>query len=292
MNKTTPLQLYFLTFIALIAFAANSVICRIALKELYIDPASFTFIRLLSGAITLIILVLFMNKTTLIPLNVSIFKRYLLSSLMLLIYALAFSYAYIALDAATGAFILFGFVQLTIVIVAFLKGRNPALIDLLGLVLAMLGLLYLMYPALQLPSWKNFLLMVISGIAWGAYSLLGKSSHSPLIDTSYNFIFTIPLILLFILFNIEQLHLSIYGSLLAVLSGSCMSALGYALWYLVIHKFNDTQIGILQLLVPVFAAILGFYLIDENINERLLFSGLMILIGILLTILPKKRLIS
>ena len=282
--------LYLYSFISLLAFAANSLLCRIALKDEYIDATSFTLLRLLSAAVVLFLLVFVTKaKSISIKLNRCILRKYWFSSIMLFMYALCFSLAYIGLSTGTGALILFGFVQITLVITSLIYGHKVDKLTSLGLAIALFGLGYLVYPSLLLPSFVNFILMSISGIAWGIYTLKGQNSQDPLLDTFYNFLLTIPLISLVTLFMLPSLSLSFYGVLLSITSGGIMSALGYALWYKVIKNFTFIQSGVLQLSVPIIAAIAGSIIVDEAMSLSLFISTSFILTGIYLTLLAKKH---
>ena len=206
-NQLSILKITFLTVIALCTFAANSVICRLALESGLIDPSSYTSIRLLSGTFALMILVRLGSSTE------SMDKKGSWSGgLTLFIYACTLSYAYISLDTATGALILFGAVQLTIMFISIIKGEKISALEWLGITIAFCGFVYLVWPLMSEPSFKGAILMVISGITWGLYTLIGKGSRRPLIDTCYNFVRTIPfVILLFLLTFFENLGIKKSG---------------------------------------------------------------------------------
>lgn len=282
---------FYLTASALIAFAANSVLCRLALGEASIDAASFTMIRLLSGAVTLWILINLKNFITNNEnKNKSKSGGNWYGSLMLFIYALTFSFAYITLETATGALILFGSVQITIILVNTLKGNRLHIIEWLGVALAFTGFVYLILPDINTPSVIGFLLMSISGIAWGLYTLNGRGSQDPLKDTAHNFIKTIPMIMILGLVQLVVLkdsQISSNGIFLAVASGAIASGVGYSIWYRVLPGLSVVLSAVLQLLVPVIAALGGILLVNELITHRLVISALMILGGILLVILTK-----
>jgi len=294
MNKPSLIKTILFTALALMAFAANSVLCRLALGEKSIDAASFTIVRLFSGAITLWVLIYLKsmignNKSN--KEKASSGSWY--GSLMLFIYALAFSFAYITLDTATGALILFGSVQITMILVNTFKGNRLHLIEWLGVVLAFTGFVYLMLPGINTPSLYGFILMTISGIAWGFYTLNGRGSQNPLMDTAHNFIKTIPLIVIVGILQIlimKGIQLSKTGIFLAILSGAIASGVGYSIWYSVLPNLSVVLSAVLQLLVPVIAAFGGILFVNELITQRLLLSGLMILCGILLVILSKQYL--
>lgn len=285
-NKNSPsiLKTSIFTLVALIAFAANSVICRSALKEKLIDPGAFTVIRLVSGAAALLLLVYFRHNKK----NEKRSKGSWISAFMLFMYAAAFSFAYVSIDAATGALIVFGTVQITMITYALLKGYKMQILEWLGVLLAFLGFIYLMLPGAKTPSLLGSIIMVVSGIGWGMYSILGKKSKNPLEDTAYNFLRSI-LFLLFILFFLINEHTySLHGVLLALLSGIVTSGLGYTIWYMALKGLNSVQASVVQLLVPVLAAIGGIIFIGEGISMELIISGALILGGILIITLVKQ----
>jgi len=271
------------TTLALIAFAGNSVLCRMALGEQTIDAASFTHIRLLSGAVVLfLILKSKPGKTN----NSSTGSWF--AAITLFVYALSFSYAYITLDTATGALILFGVVQITMVVYTVTKGKRLHLSEWIGVSFALCGFIYLVLPGLTTPSLSGFLLMTLSGIAWGMYTLIGRGSTHPLEETTFNFVRTIPLIILLGVFTITNAQLSNQGIILAILSGAIASGIGYTIWYMALPALSATQAGVVQLLVPVFAAIGGIFFVGEQLSLRLLLAGSMILGGILVVIIGKQ----
>jgi len=270
------------TTIALLAFAANSVICRYALKDHAIDPGMFTTIRLISGALILVILV-FVSKER----RKEKSKGSWVSAAMLFLYAAAFSFAYVSLETGIGALIIFGVVQITMISSSIISGYKLSLIEWFGIILALSGFLYLLLPGASAPSLTGFLLMTLSGIGWGIYSLRGKKSKHPLVDTAYNFLRSIPFLILILYFLAQESNFTTEGVLLALLSGIVTSGLGYTIWYLALRGLNSIQASIVQLLVPVLAAIGGVIFIGEIISFRLTASSLMILGGILLLILKK-----
>ena len=211
----------FLTIAALIAFAANSILCRIALGTGLIDPAGFTIVRLLSASITLYCLFIFkqvlqiknskaVNYSNINDINVEnniTSKGSWLGSMCLFFYAITFSYAYLNLDTGTGALILFGAVQIFMICYSVLKGHALLKIEWLGLAVAFVGFVYLIYPEINTPSITGLLLMTISGVAWAGYTIIGKQSSAPLQDTSYNFFRTIPFVLMLTVFTITLLSI-------------------------------------------------------------------------------------
>jgi drug/metabolite transporter (DMT)-like permease len=258
-----------------------------ALKENAIDAGSFTSIRLISGAVILLVLINIGNKGNK-P------ERYgsWYASLMLFFYAITFSFAYISLDTGTGALILFGSVQITMILISFLKGIRLKMKEWIGVILAFGGFVYLMLPQLTTPSVLGFLLMTMAGISWGMYTLNGRGSEKPLVDTAGNFIKTLPLTLLIIisLLMFGDAVLSLQGIILAILSGALASGVGYAIWYAALKDLTTTQAAVVQLLVPVIAAAGGVLFISESITNRLIISAVLVLGGILLVILGREKL--
>ncbi len=261
--------------------------CRLALGEETIDAASFTVIRLLSGVVILAVIVLGRNAGKPVA-----SKGSWLASLMLFAYAVTFSYAYISLDTGTGALILFGSVQITMILLSLISGNRLHRMEWLGVVLAFAGFIYLVLPRLSTPSLSGFMLMTVAGIAWGLYTLRGRGSTQPLNDTAYNFARTLPFLLLLFAFTYQNAELSQRGVMLAVLSGALASGLGYAIWYAALAGLSATQAAVIQLLVPVIAAIGGVIFADEVITLRLLLSSMMVLGGIMMVILTRFYLVQ
>ena len=270
------------TGMALIAFAANSVLCRLALGERAIDASSFTVIRLLSGAMVLLAIISIKgNKTD------SSTKGSWSASLMLFLYALTFSFAYITLDTGTGALILFGSVQITMILLSLISGDRLHITEWTGVAIAFIGFVYLILPGLTTPSAMGFLLMVVAGIAWGIYTLKGRSSDVPLMDTAYNFLRALPLVIILAIITVKNAHYSYEGVLLAVLSGGIASGIGYTIWYIALGGLSATQAAVVQLLVPVIAAFGGIVFVSEAATLRLTASATMILGGILMVVLGR-----
>ncbi|WP_370583987.1 EamA family transporter [Motiliproteus sp. SC1-56] len=203
-------------------------------------------------------------------------------------YAACFSYAYNSLDTATGALILFGAVQLSMILTTLFKGGRLRSAEWMGLGLALSGLTYLLLPGLQAPPLTGFALMAAAGAAWGGYTLKGKGSSSPLADTTSNFIRALPLALLLLPWALWQGQLSIAGVLLATASGGLASAIGYCIWYRALAGLSVTQAGVVQLSVPLIAAAGGLLFAGESLSGRLLIAGALILGGIGLTLLKRR----
>jgi drug/metabolite transporter (DMT)-like permease len=279
-----------LTLLALVAFAGNSVLCRLALQGNEIDAASFTIIRLLSGALVLWVL-LFLQHGRPLPFRLLSIRQPLmawLAPLVLFVYAAFFSFAYVLLNTGVGALFLFGAVQITMISIAIYKGKHLLLQEWCGVILAFGGLVYLIYPSLDPSSTVSDIslwgagMMLLSGIAWGLYSLQGSQSKDPLNDTANNFLKTIPFVLiLFVAFVFEVPKVSSTGLWLALASGMITSGLGYAVWYSALKGLTDIQAAVVQLFVPVLAAVGGLVFASEIITLHITIAGLMVISGIL-----------
>jgi drug/metabolite transporter (DMT)-like permease len=272
-----------LTAFALTAFAFNSILCRMALAAGEIDPASFTTVRLVSGAAVLAALLLASRKTLSVVKSGNWFSAFFLFA-----YAVAFSFAYLGLTTATGALILFGCVQLTMFGVSLYRGVRPGALEWVGLVVAFSGLVYLVLPGLSAPPLTSALLMAAAGITWGGYTLRGKGSENPLADTTGNFIRSVPMVFIVALLFLPNLTASWRGVGLAVLSGAIASGVGYSVWYAALKYHTPTRAAVLQLSVPIITAVLGILLLAETASWRLTTAGVLILGGIGLTLLRRK----
>jgi len=273
------MYILFLTLLALIAFAANSILCRLALYDGLMDAGSFTAFRLISGAVMLGFIFSFRKQR----------QTNLQSSGSWMAATLLFIYAYIALDIATGALILFAAGQITLILAALFMGSRLSFLEWMGLLLAFAGFVYLMLPSASTPSWVGFVLMSISGVAWGFYTLMGKSSSQPLADTTSNFIRSLPMVVLLLLFSFEYTHFDAQSLLYAVLSGAIASGVGYTIWYMALEKLQTVHAAVVQLLVPVLAALGGMMLLSEPITVQFIISSMIILSGILLVILQRSK---
>ena len=279
--------------LALCAFAGNSVLCRLAIGSGDIDAGSFTILRLAAGALALsLILVLTKKRSSIAQRAGSWF-----GALSLFVYAASFSYAYILLDTGVGALILFGTVQITAVCYGWIRGETLGLLKAVGLLFAFSGLVYLLLPnKLGLDqgsiSVVGFLLMSLSGLAWGIYTILGRSSAAPLPDTASNFVRSLPfaaaLLIAMFVFS-SKLSLSYSGIFAAVASGALTSGLGYTIWYLALPKLTSIQSGVFQLSVPLIAAFGGLIFVGEDFGFRLLLSMLLTLSGIALVVLSGSK---
>ncbi|GGW55092.1 DMT family transporter [Alishewanella tabrizica] len=283
-SKLSSLHLALLTLLALLAFAGNSLLCRAALAHTSIDAASFTTVRLVSGALVLWLLArLHVAKTA------ASGRGNALSALALFGYAAGFSFAYTQLDTGMGALILFGAVQASMIGYGIWRGERLALWQWFGLALALVGLALLLWPGEAAASLPAALLMLAAGIAWGIYSIRGKGAGHPLQVTAGNFLLAVPLTLLLSLLWLNHARWDAMGLMYALLSGIVTSGLGYAIWYSVLPKLAASSAATLQLTVPLFAAVAGIVLLNEPVSVRLLSAAVAICAGIALVIFCKHR---
>ncbi len=276
------LRIFVLIFLAMIAFAGNSLLCRIALKHTSIDAASFTTIRLTAGAIMLWLIVKMRHDA---PAS----KGNWFSALVLFIYAAGFSFAYVSLPASTGALLLFGAVQATMIGHGIWQGERLQRPQLLGLLLAFAGLVGLLLPGLTAPPLFGSVLMLIAGIAWGIYSLRGKGAGDPIRVTAGNFLRTIPIAAVLIVIFWNKISLNNPGFWYAIVSGALTSGIGYAIWYSALPALKATTAATVQLSVPVIAALGGIVFLGESLTWRLILASLAILGGVVLVILEKQQ---
>lgn len=272
------------TSFALVAFAFNSILCRMALRTGEADAAGFTAVRLASGAVALIaISYFFAGKGT------ALRRGNWISAFFLFAYAICFSFAYIGLTAATGALILFSSVQFTMIAVALYRGERPSGLEWIGLLIALGGLVWLLFPSLSSPPLTASLFMSAAGISWGFYTLRGKGSANPLRDTTGNFIRAVPMIVIAAIPFLSQINLSGRGFVLAVLSGAVTSGIGYTVWYAALKHHSATRAAVLQLSVPIITAFVGVLLLSEVMTNRLLIASVFILGGIGLAIFGRRN---
>tara|TARA_B100000446_G_scaffold64712_1_gene61310 strand:- start:1996 stop:2841 length:846 start_codon:yes stop_codon:yes gene_type:complete len=275
------IKLVLLAVLAMTAFAANSLLCRMALVETDIDPASFTFWRLTSGALMLILLVVMRNQKPLQEGNMA-------SAIALFVYAAGFSFAYISMTTGAGALLLFGAVQVTMISWGLFKGERMSALQWGGFLLALIGLILLLLPNAAVPQLSSALMMLAAGIAWGVYSLKGKGAKFPIEATAGNFIRATPLalVLLVIFWPGGEFHAE--GMAYAVASGAIASALGYALWYSILVHIAAIKAATLQLSVPVLAVFAGWVFLDETVTLRIILSSLAVIGGVAMVIWVKK----
>jgi drug/metabolite transporter (DMT)-like permease len=276
-------RLVSLTLIALLAFAGNSLLCRAAFTQTTIDPASFTALRLLSGAITLAFLVVLRTRS-----RVDAGVGNWTSALALFAYAAGFSFAYVHLSAGVGALILFGSVQTTMIADGLYRGERMGRTQVAGLALACGGLVGLLLPGLSAPPLWGAAFMVMAGVAWGVYSLRGRGVGDPLRVTTGNFVRAAILGLILSGVSWAQASGSTTGAMYAVLSGAIASGLGYAIWYAALPALRSTTAATVQLSVPLIAAVGGLLLLGEAPSLRLLLASVAILGGIAMVVLKRK----
>ena len=287
------------TMTALIAFAANSLLCRMALVDGAIDAWNFTAIRLLSGAACLgLIMTLqahYIKRTDLkytenLDCTVLKDKGDWLSTISLVIYAICFSVAYQALDTGTGALILFAVVQLTMIGWGIYNKEKLNRVQWLALLIAFIGFMYLMLPSATTPSLSGALMMAISGVAWGVYSIRGKTCVSPLRTTGFNFLRSLVAVPILALVGMSYLtDISMKGVILGAASGAIASGIGYSIWYVAMPLLKTTQSAVVQLCVPILAAIMGVVFLSEQLTLEFVIASLVILGAVLVFVLNKNR---
>lgn len=274
------IKLFVSIFIALLFLATNSILCKMAISTQNIDAFSFTFLRIFSGTVLLLCIYFYKNKN----LKLS-FKKSWISSFLLFLYAICFSYSYINMFAGIGTLILFAVVQISMILIALFYKEKLTINKILGVIVAFGGLAFLLYPKEDFSiSFFHTFLMVISGIAWAIYSVIGKSSTNALLNTTDNFFKAIIFAIIFMLFFINEFKFDLYTSFLAILSGSITSGLGYLIWYEVLPKIQITTASVLQLIVPILAIFLSVIILDEKFSLELAISTFIILFGIFLAL--------
>jgi drug/metabolite transporter (DMT)-like permease len=297
------------TAFALLAFAFNSILCRLALRGGEADAAGFTAVRLASGAAMLIGISYFAAGRVGSPDSLSsprgvssphvskgststsastsasnLIRGSWPSAFFLFAYAVCFSFAYLGLTAGTGALILFGSVQITMIGTAIIRGERPRMLEWLGFVAAAGGLVYLVLPGLASPPFLHALLMAGAGAAWGFYTLRGNGSSDPLANTTGNFVRSLPMIAVVVITCFASVSLSNTGMILGILSGAIASGIGYTVWYAALKHLTATRAAILQLPVPLFTAVLGILLLSETATTRLAIASAFVLGGVGLTL--------
>jgi len=256
-----------LTAVAMVAFAANSLLCRAALGAGLIDAASFASVRVMSGAVVLFVILAVRDGRPVLP------KADWRMVVTLFLYVAFFSFAYIWLSAGTGALLLFGAVQLTMFAVALYGGERFTLLSWAGFAAALLGLVWLVAPGVTAPDPLGAALMVVAGIAWGIYSLLGRGTSDPLAATAGNFLYAVPLVLYVSHLFWWNLNLSAEGLALAVVSGALASGCGYVIWYAALRGLTATRAATVQLSVPAIAALGGVLFMAEDVTLRLVIAS-------------------
>jgi drug/metabolite transporter (DMT)-like permease len=285
MNQTINIKFIFLIALSLLFLASNSIFCKLALVNNYIDAYSFTILRLLFGAITLVLIYFYKTKKIYFSKKIN-----WLSSFMLFSYAICFSYSFMNIDAGMGTLLLFTVVQIVMVLFSLFQKEKITVQKFFGVILALFGLAYLLYPkdSFEISLFHAFL-MIIAGVSWAIYTILGKKSSDSLYNTMDNFVKSLIFIVIFyILFLPENMFITNKGLLLAFISGSITSAIGYVLWYEVLPKMQFITAGIIQLFVPIISIVISIIFLNESLTMTLFLSATMIFIGIILTIFSKK----
>lgn len=281
MNMTAAMRTGLLSALAMIAFAANSLLCRLALKNTAVDAASFTSIRILSGALVLWLIVRLRGGSARPRGNWP-------SAVALFAYAAGFSFAYVTLRTAVGALLLFGAVQATMIGYGLFSGERMRGVGIVGFCLALGGLVAMLLPGLSAPPPASAMLMVGAGVAWGIYSLRGRGADDPIAVTAGNFVRAVPFALAASALTVAEFSLDGPGAAYALASGVITSGLGYAIWYTALRGLKATSAATIQLSVPVIAAAGGVVLLGEPVTLRLLLSSVAILGGIFLATTPKE----
>lgn len=267
---------------AMLAFAANSIICRVALRGGHIDPVTFTDLRLTSGALVLLPLLIRHKEKLRGSLNLK-------NALFLMAYAMCFSVAYIHLDTGTGALLLFGVVQLTMVVHGVLAGELLTMLRTTGLVVAAGGIGALLLPGAKAPPVSSALIMGLAGLAWAAYTLAGRNQSGGAVATAGNFLIAVPLALILTPFISSGLHSDVQGVILAVVAGAAASAGAYVLWYSLLPHLDSVTASTVQLSVPCLAMLGGVLFLGESLSLRMLLSTVAVLAGIVLVIGAPRR---
>ena len=272
-----------LTALALVAFAGNSLLCRMALGPAAIDAASFSTIRIVAGACCLGLL-------TSVTRRGSVWTQgSWRSAVILFVYAIPFSYAYGLLTAGTGALILFGTVQVTMIGGALVEGERPHARQWIGLLVAIAGLVYLLFPGIASPSPTGAALMAVAGVAWALYSIQGRGAVDPVAQNGGNFIRTLPMLLIVSVLALRLRHVETSGAILAILSGAVTTGLGYAVWYSALRGLTATRAALVQLLVPVITVTGGVVFLREPISPRVVLSAAIVIGGIALALTANER---
>jgi len=271
------------TALALVAFAGNSLLCRMALGPAAIDAASFSTIRIIAGAICLWLI-------TVVTRRGSVWTQgSWLSAAILFVYAIPFSYAYGLLTAGTGALILFGTVQVTMIGGALVEGDRPHARQWIGLVVAVAGLVYLLFPGIASPSPLGAGLMAIAGVGWAMYSIQGRGAVDPVAQNGGNFVRTLPMLIVVSLLALRLQHIEASGAILAILSGAVTTGLGYAVWYSALRGLTATRAALVQLLVPVITVTGGVIFLREPLSPRVVLSAAIVIGGIALALTADER---
>lgn len=286
MLKAININSFLIISISLLFLGLNSIFCKMALINDDIDAYSFTFFRLFFASFTLVVIYLFKTK----KFHFAIKKNWI-SSFLLFLYAICFSFSYLSIDAGFGTLLLFGVVQIVMMISSLFYKEKISLQKILGLSISFFALVYLLYPKddFEVSYFYSFL-MVLSGCAWAFYTILGKKSNDALFNTMDNFIKAMLFAVIFYIFFIfDNLYFTSYGIFLAFISGSLTSAIGYVLWYSVLPKIDILTAGIIQLFVPIISIVVSVLFLGELLSFDLILSTVLVSTGIILSLSSKKQ---
>lgn len=279
------MRLFLLILLTMCAFAANSILNRLAVDGGYSDPASFAVMRVFSGAVTLVVLAHVRGRVLTWGL-----RQRAVGAGMLALYMVGFSTAYLTLDAGLGALILFGVVQITMFSVSAITGTRPLAFQILGSLIAFGGLALVMWPDGQdTVGLRGAGLMIAAGVGWGLYSLAGRKESDALAGTAANFVLALPLTLLALIISDVPIAIAPTGVTLAFLSGAVTSGLGYALWYSLLPRISASFAATLQLSVPIIAVATGVLLLGETVGLRFGVGAMLVLGGIALSLRVPRR---
>jgi drug/metabolite transporter (DMT)-like permease len=277
----------------MIAFASNSLLCRAALRDTRIDAASFTLVRIVSGSIALFLISFLAavsdRRDNLIGAQRAPLQGTWLSAFALFAYAAAFSFAYNTLSAGTGALLLFGAVQATMIFWGLRQGERRDALQIIGFAIAMIGLVVLAFPGITAPPLFGSILMLAAGGAWGVYSLRGKGTKDAIAATAGNFIRAVPFTAVMSFAALPSLRLDGTGLIYAIISGAITSGLGYVIWYAALSNLKATTAATAQLSVPIIAATGGILLLSEPMTMRYLIASIAVLGGIALVVLERNH---
>lgn len=284
-NLFINFKLFFMIIVLLLALSLNSIFCKFALANNHIDSYSFTFLRLFFASITLLLIVFYKRKKIRINLKVN-----WISSFMLFLYAISFSYAYLKLDAGLGTLLLFAVVQIIMILFSLFHKEKINIQKIFGIFLALFGLIYLLYPKEEFEiSLLHGFLMIISGFAWAIYTVLGKKSKDSLYNTMDNFTKSLIFVVIFyFIFLPNNIFFDETGILIAFISGSLTSGMAYMLLYEILPKLQYITAGIIQLLIPILSIIISILFLNELLTSTLIISSILILLGIFITIFSRK----
>src|SRR5438270_9037841 len=294
-TKVLKARVFILTLLAMIAFASNSLLCRAALRDTKIDAATFTFVRILSGAIALWLIVIVRSAfSSQMPVRLGLTRHSSISAgswpsaLALFAYAAAFSFAYNTLSAGTGALLLFGAVQATMIFWGVRKGERLDALQIIGFAISMIGLVVLVFPGITAPPLVGSILMLGAGAAWGVYSVRGKETKDAIAATSGNFLHATPFAVLVSVVMVREARFDSLGIVYAAISGAITSGLGYVIWYSVLPQIKASTAAVVQLSAPVLVTTGGILLLAEPITLRYAIASIAVLGGIFLVIIEKQ----